>query len=268
MVRSLAVRPVIASITGMLLLAGCAAAPLGPTVQVMPGPGKSFDAFAAEQASCKGYASTQVQGQAEASNQRAAGAALLTTVLGAATGAAIGSTVGAAGSGAGVGAATGAGAGSAIGASSSSNDQVGIQTQYDNSYSQCMYAKGNNVPGFAPQTVAYDIPRAAAAVPDPMVRSTQAELGRLGYLHSGADGFMGPQTHRAISSFEAASGLPVDGAPSRMVLAKLQATPTRAAGPSTASSGWVSPNGATASATPASASGAPAASAGWVSPSP
>ena len=127
--------------------------------------------------------------------------------------------------------------------------------------------QGQQRAGFAPQTVAYDIPR-AAAVPDPMVRSTQAELGRLGYLHGGADGFMGPQTHRAISSFEAASGLPVDGAPSRVVLAKLQATPTRAAGPSTASSGWVSPNGATASATPASASGAPAASAGWVSPSP
>jgi hypothetical protein len=31
------------------MLAGCAATPMGPTVQVMPGPGKSFDAFQADQ---------------------------------------------------------------------------------------------------------------------------------------------------------------------------------------------------------------------------
>src|SRR4051794_16632713 len=33
-----------------LLLSGCAQTPLGPTVQVMPGPGKSFETFTYEQA--------------------------------------------------------------------------------------------------------------------------------------------------------------------------------------------------------------------------
>ncbi len=250
---------------GLVLLGGCAATPLGPTVQVAPGPGKSFDTFAAEQAGCKAYAGNQVQGQADAANQRAAGAAVLGTVLGAATGAVLGAAAGNAGAGAGIGAATGAGAGSAVGAGNSSNDQAGIQAQYDNSFAQCMYAKGNNVPGFAPQPVAYESAR-PSAVADPLVRSTQAELGRLGYLHGTADGFMGPQTHRAISSFEASSGLPVDGAPSRVLLAKLQSTPTRQAGPSSASAGdWVSPQATQASASSGAPAGQPA-STGWVSP--
>ena len=34
----------------LVLAAGCAAPPMGPTVQVMPGPGKSFDAFQNESA--------------------------------------------------------------------------------------------------------------------------------------------------------------------------------------------------------------------------
>ena len=41
-----------------LLLSGCAQTPLGPTVQVMPGPGKSFDAFQFDQAGCKAVRGT------------------------------------------------------------------------------------------------------------------------------------------------------------------------------------------------------------------
>lgn len=253
------------------MLAGCAATPMGPTVQAMPGPGKTFDTFQADNASCKGYASDQVKGQADAANQREAGAAVLTTVLTAGLGAAVGGSVGDAANGAAVGAATGAAGGAAMGAAGSANDQAMIQQQYDNAFSQCMYAKGEQVPGFAPVAVAAPMPSAA----DPLVRSSQIELVRLGYLHGGADGYIGPKTRSAISGFEQSHGLPVDGAPSSGLLARLQSTPTSAgaasATASTAStttasapSNWVAPTG-TPSATPVSAP-APAAPSGWVAP--
>src|SRR5271170_6332461 len=169
-----------------VLLAGCAQTPMGPTVQVMPGPGKSFDMFQADQANCKGYAAGQVQGQADAANQQAVGVGVLSTVLGAGLGAAIGGAAGNAGAGAAIGAASGAGLGTAYGASGSSYAQLSIQQQYDNAFSQCMYAKSEQVPGFAPiapiATMAPPPPPGPVASADPMVRSTQFELIRLGYL--------------------------------------------------------------------------------------
>ncbi len=71
------------------------------------------------------------------------GSALLGGVLGAGLGAAVGG-----GRGAGIGAASGVVAGTAIGASGSANQQYGIQRQYDIAYSQCMYSRGNQVPGY------------------------------------------------------------------------------------------------------------------------
>ncbi|WP_241911595.1 glycine zipper family protein [Telmatospirillum siberiense] len=129
----------------------------------MPANNKPFDVFAQEQATCKQYATQQVSGQAEEANQRAVGAGLLTTALGAGLGAAVGG-----GKGAGVGAAGGAVVGSAIGASGSNHTQSTIQQQYDNAYSQCMYAKGNQVvqppaPVVVHPTVIY------AAPPPPVV---------------------------------------------------------------------------------------------------
>jgi hypothetical protein len=242
---------------------------MGPTVQVMPGPGKSFDMFQSDNASCKGFAAGQVQGQADAANQQAVGAGVLTTVIGAGLGAAIGGASGNAGAGAAVGAASGAGVGTAIGANGSSYAQLTIQQQYDNAFSQCMYAKGELVPGYAPVVMAPPPPVASA---DPMVRSTQSELIRLGYLQGGADGYMGPKTRGAISSFEQASGLPVDGSPSPGLLARLQSTPTSASagGPTggsaptaSAPSNWVAPTGGTNAAPTASQ---PAAPSGWVTP--
>lgn len=251
-------------------LAGCAQTPMGPTVQVMPGPGKSFDAFQNDQGSCKVYAAGQVQGQADAANQQAVGAGLLTTVLGAGLGAAIGGAGGAAGAGAAIGAASGAGLGTAIGANGSSYAQMSIQQQYDNAFSQCMYAKGDQVPGYAPIATAPPPPSASAA-PDPMVRATQSELVRLGYLQGGADGFIGPRTRGAISSFEQANGMPVDGSPSPGLLARLQSTPSgapvasSAPPPATASapSNWVAPAGPAGA---APAGGAAPAASGWVAP--
>jgi Putative peptidoglycan binding domain len=201
-----------------LLLSGCAETPMGPTVQVMPAPGKSFDAFQYDQASCKQFAEQSVAGQAQNANNRAIGAAALTTVLGAGLGAAIGG-----GRGAGIGAASGALGGTGFGAMSSSSQQLTIQQQYDNAFAQCMYAKGEMVPGYGPMMV--QPPPAYVAGTD-LTRAVQAQLIRLGYLRGGgADGVSGPQTATAISQYESVSGLPVDGMPSPPLLARLQATP-------------------------------------------
>lgn len=129
----------------ILLLAACAQTPMGPTVNVMPGPSKPFDAFQNDQAVCKQFAEQSVAGQAQNANTQGVGAAALTTVLGAGLGAAIGG-----GRGAAIGAGAGALGGAGIGASTSSNAQYSIQQQYNNAYSQCMYSRGNMVPGYGP----------------------------------------------------------------------------------------------------------------------
>jgi hypothetical protein len=131
-----------------LLLAACAQTPMGPTVQVMPGPGKSFEAFQYDQAGCKQFAEQSVAGQAQNANLRGLAVGVVGTALGAGLGGAIGG-----GHGAGIGAAGGAIGGGALGASSSANAQVGIQQQYDNAYAQCMYAHGDAVPGYGPMMV-------------------------------------------------------------------------------------------------------------------
>jgi hypothetical protein len=203
-----------------LMLAGCAQTPLGPTVQVMPGPGKSFDAFQYDQMSCRQFADQSVAGQAQNANVRGIGGAALTTALGAGLGAAIGG-----GRGAGIGAAGGALGGAGIGAMSSSGAQIGIQEQYNNAYAQCMYAKGEMVPGYGPMMVQAPPPPPYGADMD-LTRAVQVQLIRLGYLRGGAaDGVSGPQTSTAISLYENVSGLPVDGMPSPPLLARLQATP-------------------------------------------
>lgn len=205
-----------------LLVTGCAQTPMGPTVQVMPGPGKSFETFTYDQALCKQYAEGAVAGQAQNANTRAVGAAALTTVVGAGLGAAIGG-----GRGAGIGAASGALGGTAIGAGMSSNQQYGIQQQYDNAFAQCMYSKGNMVPGYGPMMVnAPPPPPSYAPGPDRgLTYAVQEQLIRLGYMRPPADGVSGPQTSAAIAQFESVSGLPVDGVPSGPLLARLQATP-------------------------------------------
>jgi hypothetical protein len=215
-----AVRAISHLAAAALLLAGCAQPPMGPTVQVMPGPGKSFPDFQNDQAVCQGFASNAVQGQAQSANNQAVGSAAVGTLLGAGLGAAIGAAGGNAGAGAAIGAGTGAVAGTAVGAQGNANAQYSIQQQYDNAYSQCMYSHGDQVPGYAP----------AAAMPAYMagpalVQAVQAQLIRLRYLGGGADGVQGPQTTSAIVNFERTNGMQVDGVASPGLLARLQATP-------------------------------------------
>jgi hypothetical protein len=202
-----------------LLVSGCAQTPLGPTVQVMPGPGKSFDQFTYDQAGCKQFAESQVAGQAQNANNRAVGAAAIGTVLGAGLGAAFGG-----GRGAAIGAGSGAIAGTGVGMGSSAGDQYGIQQQYDNAFAQCMYAHGDMVPGYGPMMVNGPPPPPPMGGPG-LTAAVQQQLNRLGYLHGVADGVAGPQTASAISQFEANSGMQVDGMPSEPLLARLQATP-------------------------------------------
>src|SRR5215469_14067747 len=129
-----------------ILLGACAQTPMGPTVQVLPGPNKSFADFQSDQAICRQFAQQAVSDQARGANLRGLGAAALTTALGAGLGGAIGG-----GSGAGIGAAAGALGGTALAARNTSNTQGSIQAQFDNAFAACMFSLGNTVPGMGPR---------------------------------------------------------------------------------------------------------------------
>jgi outer membrane lipoprotein SlyB len=134
-----------------IALSGCAPTVMAPAIPVMPGPNKPFDQFTADQQACQGYANSQTAPLAAQANNQALGGALLTTALGAGLGAAIGG-----GRGAAIGAASGAVLGTGVAAQSSSLAGMNLQQQYDVYYAQCMSARGNRVPGFAP--AAYGLP--------------------------------------------------------------------------------------------------------------
>jgi uncharacterized protein YcfJ len=134
-----------------MALSACAPTVLAPTVAVMPGPGKPFDQFTADQQSCQGYANSQTAPLAAQANNQALGGALLTTALGAGLGAAIGG-----GRGAAIGAASGAVLGTGMAAQSSSLAGMSLQQQFDVYYAQCMSARGNQLPGFS--SAAYGLP--------------------------------------------------------------------------------------------------------------
>jgi hypothetical protein len=134
---------VLALAVATLALSACAVMPSGPSVMVLPGTGKSFDQFRADDGNCRQYAFGQVGGvsSAQAANASAVGSTVVGTALGAAAGAAFGGGEGAA-VGAGVGLLTGA----AVGASNAQYSGYGTQQQYDAAYLQCMYASGHRVP--------------------------------------------------------------------------------------------------------------------------
>jgi uncharacterized protein YcfJ len=127
-----------------LVLSACTTPPLGPTVTVLPAPGKPFEAFAEDDVVCKNFASTQVAAGPEQANSAVVGSAVVGTLLGAALGAAIGG-----GRGAGIGAAGGTVIGTGAGASNNAWSQMSLQQRYNIAYMQCMYAKGNQVPGYS-----------------------------------------------------------------------------------------------------------------------
>jgi hypothetical protein len=125
------------------LLSACAVVPTGPSVMALPGSGKTFDQFRADDANCRGFANQQVGGQTtnQAATNSAVGSAVLGTALGAAAGAAFGG-----GQGAAIGAGAGLLAGSAVGMGNSQGSAYDVQRRYDYAYMQCMYASGNRIP--------------------------------------------------------------------------------------------------------------------------
>jgi hypothetical protein len=134
-------------------LAACAVPPpAGPTVMALPGEGKSFEAFQQDDMTCRNYAYQMSGGQqqANAGTDRAVGSAVVGTALGAAAGAALGSIGGQMGAGAAIGGATGLLVGSAAGASGAQASYAGQQQQYDVSYTQCMYSRGDSVQSAPP----------------------------------------------------------------------------------------------------------------------
>src|SRR6266511_1415052 len=84
-------------------LGACATVPAGPSVMVLPGSGKSFEQFQADDAMCRQWAYQQ----------------------------------------------TGTTPGEAAGASGAQSAGYHVQRRYDIAYQQCMYAKGNQIPGVA-----------------------------------------------------------------------------------------------------------------------
>ncbi len=128
-------------------LTGCAIIPLDPSVMVLPGQGKPFEQFQADDASCRQWAAQQVATTpGQASTESAVSSATIGTLLGAALGAAFGAASGNAGVGAAIGAGSGLLGGTLYGVRASQAAAGTVQWRYDSAYEQCMYAKGNQTP--------------------------------------------------------------------------------------------------------------------------
>jgi len=139
MSKLLRVSPLLA----LLVLGACTTIPTGPSVMALPGTGKSFDQFRADDADCRQFALGQAGGAT--ANEAAVDSGVKSAAVGAAVGALAGAAMGGR-QGAGVGAGVGLLAGSAAGANAGHASGYGAQRRYDNAYIQCMYAKGDRVP--------------------------------------------------------------------------------------------------------------------------
>jgi len=171
------IRSTVALVGAAALLAACATTPTGPAVTVMPGNGKTFEAFQQDAAQCQQYALASLGGPnaGQAANDHAAGTAVAGSALGAATGAIIGSASNQGGQGAAIGAGVGLLFGALSAANQSSASSWQLQRMYDGAYMQCMYARGNQVPvrmsyrgaTAAPSSGMYPPPNTPAPYPPP-----------------------------------------------------------------------------------------------------
>jgi hypothetical protein len=118
----------------------------------MPGQGKSFENFRADDFTCRDWAKVQAGWQAnETVNQNLLGGAAAGGLLGAAAGALLGAASGDVGPGAAIGAGAGLLAGTAMAHNRAYGAGWEVQRRYDNAYQQCMYAKGNQIPAVDPE---------------------------------------------------------------------------------------------------------------------
>ena len=135
-------------ILAMAGLSACATVPTGPSVMVFPGEWKPFEVFQFDDAVCRQWAAEQSGiSPSDAFNQTLAAGAGIGTLLGAGLGVAIGAAYGNPGAGAAIGAASGLLGGTAMSTDPAYAAGYGVQRRYDNAYVQCMYAKGNQIPG-------------------------------------------------------------------------------------------------------------------------
>jgi outer membrane lipoprotein SlyB len=127
----------------LTLLGACVSAPTGPSMLVLPGAGKNFDQFRADEYECRQYAQFQAGGTTaeQASVDSGVRSAAIGTAVGAVAGAIIGGHRGAA-----AGAGTGLIVGSVAGTGAAQGSAYTMQQRYDIGYQQCMYAKGHQVP--------------------------------------------------------------------------------------------------------------------------
>ena len=74
-----------------LLMVGCTTMPTGPSVMVLPGSGKNFDQFRADDMACRNYALASVGGKTpgQVAEQSGVKSAVVGTAIGAAAGAAL-----------------------------------------------------------------------------------------------------------------------------------------------------------------------------------
>lgn len=137
----------ILTIAAPLLLGACVSMPSGPSVMALPGTGKSFDQFRADDVDCRQYANFSIGGKnaTEAQTDSAVKSAVVGTAVGALAGAAIGGHNGAA-----VGAGTGLLVGALAGSTAANASGYSAERRYDHAYVQCMYAKGHKVPTTTP----------------------------------------------------------------------------------------------------------------------
>lgn len=132
----------------LFALTACATLPTGPSVAVMPAPGKPFGLFTQEDATCRLWAERQIGlSPQETIEKNTAAGAIAGTAIGAGVGALLGAASGHAGSGAAIGGASGLLIGSTSGANSGQMYGQEAQRRYDIAYLQCMYAHGNQVAG-------------------------------------------------------------------------------------------------------------------------
>ena len=167
-----------ALLLAVLLTSGCVSMPSGPGVMVLPGSGKNFDQFRADDMDCRQFASNQVGGTTAENAQ--ADSAVKSAAVGTAVGALAGAIVGGRGSVA-AGAGTGLLIGGVTGAGAGNSSGRGLQQRYDIGYTQCMYAKGHKIPTtgryensprpiastYAPPPPSAAPPPASGAIPPP-----------------------------------------------------------------------------------------------------
>ncbi len=156
---------IVLTVVVLMAGAGCATIPPGPSVMVLPAQGKSFQDFQTDDYVCRQWAEQQTGWRAnETVNQNVVNGAAIGTLMGAGLGAAIGSMSGKMGAGAGIGALGGMIAGTAASSSQAHVSGMEVQRRYDIAYQQCMYARGNQIPG---RVQTYQSPQYIAPPPPP-----------------------------------------------------------------------------------------------------